>query len=542
MGPVEAGDVFTPGELLKIALAGCAGMSADHSLARRLGPDVTVTVRVAGPNRDERYPALHEEILVDLSSLDEADRERVLTVVRRAIDRNCTVGRTLESGADVSPCTISARRAADDSRPIPPGDSPDRRSRTPRPPPGRPTAGAPGCTSSPARAAPARPPSPPRWPWRWPRTAAGCCWSRWRSGRASPGCSTSRRCPTRNARWPSPPAAARCGRCAVDVEAALLEYFEMFYNLGFAGRSLKKMGAVEFATTLAPGLRDVLLTGKVKETVTRTRHGQPAGLRRRRDGRAADRPGRHLPRRHRGDGRPGQTRADPQPGGGRGAAAALPRHDRAPGHAARGHAGHRDPGGDRAPAGDRPAGRARSSSTPPPSPGCRPTRSSRRPAGELDTTHAGRRPEDGGHHASTRSCSTDWRRRRRSTPSGCWTRPTAARSSPRPACRCCRCPGWSTAPTSAASTNWPTVSPSRGFDERASASEPWPLPAIREERAESRHERAQASRLTIWTWRRCWPIRAPRSWSPAAPAGSARPRPRPRWRCGPPTPGARWRC
>ena len=34
---------------------------------------------------------------------------------------------------------------------------------------------------------------------------------------------------------------------AVDVEAALLEYFEMFYNLGFAGRSLKKMGAVEFA-------------------------------------------------------------------------------------------------------------------------------------------------------------------------------------------------------------------------------------------------------------------------------------------------------
>ena len=50
------------------------------------------------------------------------------------------------------------------------------------------------------------------------------------------------------------------------MEAALLEYFEMFYNLGFAGRSLKRMGAVEFATTLAPGLRDVLLTGKAKET------------------------------------------------------------------------------------------------------------------------------------------------------------------------------------------------------------------------------------------------------------------------------------
>ena len=56
---------------------------------------------------------------------------------------------------------------------------------------------------------------------------------------------------------------------AVDVEAALMEYFAMFYNLGFAGRTLRRMGAVEFATTLAPGLRDVLLTGKTKECVTR---------------------------------------------------------------------------------------------------------------------------------------------------------------------------------------------------------------------------------------------------------------------------------
>ncbi|WP_086823910.1 ArsA-related P-loop ATPase [Allokutzneria sp. NRRL B-24872] len=60
---------------------------------------------------------------------------------------------------------------------------------------------------------------------------------------------------------------------AVDAEAALLEYLSMFYNLGFAGRTLRKMGAIEFATTLAPGLRDVLLTGKVKECVRRTDSG-----------------------------------------------------------------------------------------------------------------------------------------------------------------------------------------------------------------------------------------------------------------------------
>jgi anion-transporting ArsA/GET3 family ATPase len=57
---------------------------------------------------------------------------------------------------------------------------------------------------------------------------------------------------------------------AVDAEAALLEYLAMFYNLGFAGRALRSMGAIEFATTLAPGLRDVLFTGKIKECVGRT--------------------------------------------------------------------------------------------------------------------------------------------------------------------------------------------------------------------------------------------------------------------------------
>lgn len=57
---------------------------------------------------------------------------------------------------------------------------------------------------------------------------------------------------------------------AVDIETAFLEYLDMFYNLGFAGRAMRKIGAIEFATTIAPGLRDVLLTGKVKECVVRS--------------------------------------------------------------------------------------------------------------------------------------------------------------------------------------------------------------------------------------------------------------------------------
>jgi anion-transporting ArsA/GET3 family ATPase len=56
---------------------------------------------------------------------------------------------------------------------------------------------------------------------------------------------------------------------AIDIEAAFLEYLAMFYNLGIAGRAMRRIGAIEFATTIAPGLRDVLLTGKIKETVIR---------------------------------------------------------------------------------------------------------------------------------------------------------------------------------------------------------------------------------------------------------------------------------
>jgi anion-transporting ArsA/GET3 family ATPase len=56
---------------------------------------------------------------------------------------------------------------------------------------------------------------------------------------------------------------------AIDPEQAMLEYLELFYGLKRAGKGLKKMGAVDFVTTLAPGLRDVLLTGKVKESVVR---------------------------------------------------------------------------------------------------------------------------------------------------------------------------------------------------------------------------------------------------------------------------------
>ncbi|WGL52781.1 ArsA-related P-loop ATPase [Nocardioides sp. BP30] len=62
----------------------------------------------------------------------------------------------------------------------------------------------------------------------------------------------------------------------IDAEAALLEYLRMYYKLGPAGRALDRFGVTEFATTVAPGVRDVLLTGKVFEAVQRNSRNKGA--------------------------------------------------------------------------------------------------------------------------------------------------------------------------------------------------------------------------------------------------------------------------
>ena len=96
----------------------------------------------------------------------------------------------------------------------------------------------------------------------------------------------------------------------IDAESALLEYLAMYYKLGRAGRALDRFGVIEFATTIAPGVRDVLLTGKVYEAVQRnSRNKARDPVRRGRARRAADRPDRPVPQRQQRARRAGQGRA-----------------------------------------------------------------------------------------------------------------------------------------------------------------------------------------------------------------------------------------
>jgi uncharacterized OsmC-like protein len=104
VGSEDVEGVFTPGELMKIALAACSGMSSDQPLRRRLGDGYAATIRVSGAadREQERYPLLEETLEVDLSGLSEDEVKRLLVVVERAIDQVCTVGRTLKSGTKVT--------------------------------------------------------------------------------------------------------------------------------------------------------------------------------------------------------------------------------------------------------------------------------------------------------------------------------------------------------------------------------------------------------------------------------------------------------
>ncbi|MFC4564019.1 ArsA-related P-loop ATPase [Nocardiopsis mangrovi] len=77
----------------------------------------------------------------------------------------------------------------------------------------------------------------------------------------------------------SAPGGGRVYALAVDAEAALLEYLEMFYGIRRAGQALTRFGAVDFATTIAPGVRDVLLTGKATEAVRRRAGDRRRGAR-----------------------------------------------------------------------------------------------------------------------------------------------------------------------------------------------------------------------------------------------------------------------
>jgi uncharacterized OsmC-like protein len=95
-----AADAYSPLELLQIALAACEALSADHRVAHALGPnaEVTTTARSRTDAAENRLSAIEIERAMDTPSLAPEKADRLVERVRAAVDRQCTVGRTLEAG------------------------------------------------------------------------------------------------------------------------------------------------------------------------------------------------------------------------------------------------------------------------------------------------------------------------------------------------------------------------------------------------------------------------------------------------------------
>ena len=90
--------VFTPGDLMKIALAGCAALSSQFAIEHTLGDGKGARIVVDGTYDADRdaYINFNEQVVVDATDakLSEEDANKLKERVTRHIEKGCTVKHT----------------------------------------------------------------------------------------------------------------------------------------------------------------------------------------------------------------------------------------------------------------------------------------------------------------------------------------------------------------------------------------------------------------------------------------------------------------
>ena len=76
-------------------------MSSDKRLTDRLGEDFEQVVAVSAQylEGEDRFTHFDVELIQDLSSVDEEEREKMIRRASGGIERNCTIGHTVTKGA-----------------------------------------------------------------------------------------------------------------------------------------------------------------------------------------------------------------------------------------------------------------------------------------------------------------------------------------------------------------------------------------------------------------------------------------------------------
>ena len=95
--------LFSPGDLMKIALAACGALSSQFAIEHALGEGNGAKITVDGKyDADEdRYLSLEEHVSVDAveAKLSEEDVAKLEEGIRRHIEKACTVMHTIDKGA-----------------------------------------------------------------------------------------------------------------------------------------------------------------------------------------------------------------------------------------------------------------------------------------------------------------------------------------------------------------------------------------------------------------------------------------------------------
>ena len=90
--------VFTPGDLMKIALAGCAALSSQFAIEHSLGDGKGAKIVVDGTYDadSDAYINFNEQVVVDATDakLSEEDANKLKERVTRHIEKGCTVKHT----------------------------------------------------------------------------------------------------------------------------------------------------------------------------------------------------------------------------------------------------------------------------------------------------------------------------------------------------------------------------------------------------------------------------------------------------------------
>ncbi|AKV55570.1 OsmC family protein [Bifidobacterium actinocoloniiforme DSM 22766] len=105
--------LFTPGDLVQLALAGCAGMSSQFAVERALGEGkgAKVVVNARYSDDDDAFLSFDEQVNLDGSDahLSDEDADKLVERVTRHIDKSCTVKHTYERETPVR-MSVNVRR------------------------------------------------------------------------------------------------------------------------------------------------------------------------------------------------------------------------------------------------------------------------------------------------------------------------------------------------------------------------------------------------------------------------------------------------